>query len=53
MTNTSLRERMSIADKNKAIASRIIADTKKCGLIKPHDPENKSHKYAKYIPFWA
>jgi len=22
-------------------------------LIKPYDPENKSRKHAKYIPFWA
>ena len=50
MTNQSFRERMGIAEKNYSIASRIIADAIEEGLIKPHDPENKSKKHAKYIP---
>lgn len=53
MTNESLRRRFAIAEKNYAMASRIIADTIKEGLIKPYDLENKSKKHAKYIPFWA
>ena len=53
MTNTSLRERFSIKDKNYPIASRIIADTIDAGLIKPYDPESTSRKHAKYVPFWA
>ncbi len=53
LTNTSLRERFSIAKKNYSMASRIIADTIDKNLIKRHDPENKSKKHAKYVPFWA
>ena len=53
MTNATLRERLSISDPNYAMASRIIADTMEAGLIKPFDPENRSRKHARYIPFWA
>ena len=53
MTNTSLRKRFSIEDKNYSVASRIIADTMNAGLVKPHDPESTSRKHAKYVPFWA
>jgi ATP-dependent DNA helicase RecG len=53
MTNASLRQRFSISDQNYAMASRIIADTLTAGLIKPFDPENRSKKHAKYVPFWA
>lgn len=53
MTNSSLRHRFSIEDKNYAMASRIIADTIKAKLVKPYDPENTSKKHARYVPFWA
>ncbi len=53
MTNQSLRDRFKIEDQNAAIASRIIRDALEDGLIKEDDPENKSRKYASYIPFWA
>ena len=53
MTNQSLRERFKIEEKNSAIASRIIRDTIEDGLIKEVDPNSKSRKFAKYIPFWA
>jgi ATP-dependent DNA helicase RecG len=53
MTNTTLRKRFSISEENSAIASRIIGDALEEKLIKPHDPENKSRKHARYIPFWA
>lgn len=53
MTNQSLRERFGIDDKNYSTASRIIKDTIEANLIKEDDPENKSRKYACYIPFWA
>lgn len=53
MTNTSLRKRFSISDRNYAIASRIIAETMSAGLIKRFDPESRSRKHAKYVPFWA
>jgi len=52
MTNQSLRERFKIEDQNYSIASRIIADTIKKGLIKDYDPESTSKRHAKYVPFW-
>jgi predicted HTH transcriptional regulator len=53
MTNQSLRERFKIDDHNYSIASRIIRDALEEKMIKEDDPENKSRKYACYIPFWA
>jgi hypothetical protein len=32
------------------MASRIIGDTEKIGLIKPYDPASKSRKHARYVP---
>jgi Fic family protein len=52
MTNQSLRERFGIEEHNYTMASKIIADTLKMGLIKDCDSENKSRKYAKYLPYW-
>lgn len=52
-SNSSIRERFKIAEKNYPMASNIIADTIKAGLIKPFDPKNKSKRYSYYVPFWA
>jgi predicted HTH transcriptional regulator len=53
MTNTSLRSRFRISEKDYPIASRIIRETVDEKLVKLEDPSNKSRKHAKYIPFWA
>jgi len=53
MTNSSLRERFGIEQQNYSLASRIIADTVDAGLIRRYDPESKSRKHARYVPFWA
>lgn len=53
MTNATLRKRLGISDENYATASRIIADTVDAGLIRPYDPQSRSRKHAKYVPFWA
>ncbi len=53
MTNASLRKRFAISDDNYPMASRIIADTVKAELIKPFDPDNRSRKHARYVPFWG
>ena len=53
MTNQSLRDRFKIEAHNYSIASRIIRDAIESEMIKEDDPENKSRKYASYIPFWA
>ena len=52
MTNSSLRQRFGIEEKNSAIASRIIRDAMEAGWIKPFDPK-QGKKYARYIPSWA
>ncbi|NTV45982.1 MAG: transcriptional regulator [Chlorobiales bacterium] len=52
MTNTSLRERFGIEEKNRAMVSRIIADTRDEKLIRSFD-ESVGSKAKKYIPWWA
>ena len=53
MSNQSLRERFNIAPENAAMVSRIIKETFEAKYIKEEDVDNKSKKYAKYIPHWA
>lgn len=53
MTNSSLRKRLGIEEKNYAMASRVIAEGIAEGLVKPKDPANTSRKHACYVPFWA
>lgn len=52
MTNQSLRERFGIEEHNYSMASRIIADAINVNMIKDYDTDNKSKKYAKYVPYW-
>jgi predicted HTH transcriptional regulator len=52
MTNSSLRKRFGIEDKNSAIASRIIGETLIAKKIKPFD-KHTSRKLMKYIPWWV
>ena len=47
MTNSSLRERLKIKDSNHPVATVIINETMKRGLIK------KDGKRGKYVPAWA
>jgi predicted HTH transcriptional regulator len=51
MTNSSLRQRLGIKEKNKAQASRLIREASESGAIKPYD-ENAGPKYMKYVPWW-
>ncbi|MCK5564279.1 MAG: putative DNA binding domain-containing protein [Planctomycetes bacterium] len=53
MTNQTLRDRFGIEEENYSTASRIIGDAIKADLIKPHDPDNRSKRHAKYVPIWA
>jgi uncharacterized protein HemY len=53
MTNETLRTRLGLEEKDYPNASRIIREAIEVGLVKPHDPENRSRKHAKYLPFWA
>lgn len=53
MTNQSLRERFKLPEARTETASRIISDAVDEGLVKLDDPDNKSKRYAKYVPYWA
>ena len=52
LTNTSLRRRFGIADRNRAMASRLIRNAVKSGAITPESPA-ASRKAMRYIPWWA
>ncbi len=52
LTNTSLRARFGIEDKNRATASRLIREAVNAGQIAPYDPD-ASPRYMKYVPWWA
>lgn len=53
MTNTSLRERLKMHEKQRPQVSALIREAIVAGRIKPRNPDNESHKYADYIPYWA
>ncbi|MDB6152522.1 MAG: transcriptional regulator [Chthoniobacteraceae bacterium] len=53
MTNTSLRERLKMPEKQRSMVSMLIQEAIDQKLIKQADPENKSRKFAEYIPIWA
>lgn len=53
LTNSSLRVRFQVGDKQVATVSQIIQATKKQGLIKHDENEPKSNRYANYLPFWG
>lgn len=53
MTNQSLRERFNITKSNYPMVSRVIKESIEEGLIKPSDPDNRSKRFASYIPYWA
>ncbi len=53
MTNTSLRERLKMPEKQRSMVSVLIQEAIDKHLVKPADPDNKSKKFAEYVPFWA
>lgn len=53
MTNTSLRERFKMSDRQRPQVSLVIKEALAQNKIKPKDPNNASTKYAEYIPFWG
>ena len=53
MTNATLRKRFSITDANYPLASKVLQDALKDGLVKPYDPDNHSRRHSRYVPFWA
>lgn len=53
MTNKSLRERLKMPEKQRSMVSVLIQEALDQGLIKAADPENRSRKFAEYVPAWA
>lgn len=53
MTNTTLRERLKMPEKQRSMVSVLIQEAIDKGLIKAADPDNKSRKFAEYVPSWA
>lgn len=53
MTNTTLRKRFKMHDKQRSQVSLVIKEALAQNRIKPRDPDNASTKFAEYIPFWA
>jgi predicted HTH transcriptional regulator len=52
LTNSSLRERFGIAEKNSATTSRLIREAVAERYIAPYDP-NAAPKLMRYVPIWA
>lgn len=52
MTNTSVRGRFGIAERNSATASRLIREAVAEGAIVPYDSD-AAPKLMRYVPFWA
>lgn len=53
LTNTTLRKRFGIEEKNRAQISRVISDAIEARMIRPHNPESESRRHASYVPYWA
>lgn len=50
-TNSSIRKRFAIEERNKATASRLLKDAVARGLIAPYDTAT-APRLMKYVPFW-
>ncbi len=53
MTNTSLRERFKMHEKQRPQVSLVIKEALAKRKIKPKDPNNASTKFVEYIPYWG
>lgn len=53
MTNTSVRERFKMHEKQRAMISRLIKEALIAKVIKTKDTTGKSSKYVEYLPYWA
>lgn len=53
MTNKSLRERLKMPEKQRSMVSVLIQEAIDEKRIVAANPENKSKKFAEYIPSWA
>lgn len=53
MTNSTLRERFHIPQKNSAMISRLLNEACETGLIKITDDTSTSMRNRRYVPYWA
>jgi predicted HTH transcriptional regulator len=53
LTNTSLRKRLKMPEKQRSMVSALIQEAVDKQRIKNADVENKSRKFAEYVPIWA
>ena len=53
LTNTSLRQRLKMPERQRSMVSVLIQEAVDQVKIKPSDPDNKSKKFAEYVPWWA
>lgn len=52
MTNSTLRERFGIEEKNAATATRLLKDAVEANAIVPFDA-SAAYKLMRYVPYWA
>lgn len=52
LTNTTLRERFKLHDKQRNLVTNLISDAVEAGRIKRKDAHS-GNKFAEYIPYWA
>jgi ATP-dependent DNA helicase RecG len=53
MTNTSLRVRFKMHEKQRAMISRLIKEALATKVIKSKDIKSKSSKHIEYVPYWT
>jgi predicted HTH transcriptional regulator len=53
MSNESLRQRLKLDKADTPVASKIIRDTTRAGLIRPAETGSNSSRHRRYVPFWA
>ena len=53
MTNSSLRERLRLTERQRRTATNLIRDAIDAGLIKSADPDSTSLRFSEYVPAWA
>lgn len=53
LTNTSLRDRLKMHEKQRTQVSNLIRDAVDAGRIKRKDPDSNSSKFAEYVPYWV
>jgi predicted HTH transcriptional regulator len=52
LTNTTLRERFKLHDKQRNAITNLIAEAVNAGRIKRKD-SSTGNKFAEYIPYWT